>query len=89
MSTIIHASHTQSKARENPSIRCLVEGVGASSPVGEEHAESNSLHDAGKSTNSNSVDGALLSQDLGDDLVQLARKEVFKGKNLPKEQRWP
>jgi len=52
--------------------RRLVEGVGAGSPVGEEHAESDSLERAGKSTNGNGVHGALLSEDLGDNLVEVS-----------------
>ena len=49
--------------------RRLVEGVGAGSPVGEEHAETDGLEDAGKSTNGDGVHGALLGDDLGDNLL--------------------
>lgn len=49
-------------------MRRLVKRVGAGTPVGEEHAEANSLEDAGNSTNGNCVHGALLSDDLGDNL---------------------
>jgi hypothetical protein len=48
--------------------RHLVEGVGAGSPVGEEHAEADGLEDAGDGTDSNGVERTLLSEDLGDDL---------------------
>lgn len=48
--------------------RRLVEGVGAGTPVGEEHAQANSLEDAGNGTNGNCVNGALLGDNLGDDL---------------------
>ena len=48
--------------------RRLVEGVGAGSPVGEEHAETDGLEDAGKGTNGNGVHGALLGDYLGDNL---------------------
>jgi hypothetical protein len=50
--------------------RRLVEGVGAGSPVGEEHAETDGLEDAGKSTNGDGVHGALLGDDLGDNLLE-------------------
>lgn len=46
----------------------LIEGVGAGSPVGEEQAEADGLKDAGKSADGDGVHGALLGNDLGDDL---------------------
>ena len=49
--------------------RRLVEGVGAGSPVGEEQAETDSLEDAGKSADGDGVHGALLGDDLGDNLL--------------------
>ena len=52
--------------------RRLVEGVGAGSPVGEEHAETDSLEHAGESTDGDGVHGTLLSEDLGDNLVEVS-----------------
>ena len=49
--------------------RRLVEGVGAGSPVGEEQAEADSLEHAGNSADVDGVHGALLGDDLGDDLL--------------------
>lgn len=49
--------------------RRLVEWVGASSPPGEEHAQADSLEDASEGTNSDSVHGALLGEDLRDELA--------------------
>ena len=49
--------------------RRLVEGVGAGSPVGEEQAETDSLEDAGNSADGDGVHGALLGDDLGDNLL--------------------
>lgn len=58
----------------------LVEGVGAGSPVGEEQAEADSLEDAGNSADGNGVERALLSKDLGDNLmaVRYTRKDELK-----------
>ena len=49
--------------------RRLVEGVGAGSPVGEEQAEADSLEHAGNSADGDGVHGALLGDDLGDNLL--------------------
>ena len=49
--------------------RRLIEGVGAGSPVGEEQAETDGLKDAGKSADGDGVHGALLGDDLGDNLL--------------------
>lgn len=46
----------------------LVEWVGAGAPVGEEQAEADGLEDARQGANSNGVEWALLSEDLGDEL---------------------
>jgi hypothetical protein len=46
----------------------LVEGVGAGAPVGEGHAEADSLEYAGGSTDGNGVKRTLLGDNLGDDL---------------------
>jgi hypothetical protein len=51
--------------------RRLVEGVGAGTPVCEEQAKTNGLEDAGKSTNSDGINGTLLGDDLCDELVML------------------
>lgn len=37
-------------------------------PPGHEHAEADGLEDAGKSTNGDGVERALLGEDLGDEL---------------------
>lgn len=50
----------------------LVEGVGAGSPVGEEHGETDGLSDAGSSTDGDGVQGTLLGDDLGDDLWEVS-----------------
>ena len=60
-------------ARSFYSTEHLVEGVGAGAPVREEHAEAHGLEDAGQSTDGNGVEGALLGEDLGDELVLLVR----------------
>jgi hypothetical protein len=61
------------KLLHKPSVtRRLVEGVGAGSPVGKEHAETDSLEDTGNGANGDGVQRALLSEDLGDDLGTLA-----------------
>jgi hypothetical protein len=73
----------------------LVEGVGAGSPVGEEQGETDGLEGAGKSTDGDSVHGALLGEHLGDDLVNISvyskyGLEAFAGwprDDLRKEQR--
>ena len=49
--------------------RRLVEEVGAGSPVGEEQAEADSLEHAGNSADGDGVHGALLGDDLGDNLL--------------------
>jgi len=49
--------------------RHLVERVGASAPVGQEQRKTNGLHDTGNSTNSDGVKGALLGENLGEDLI--------------------
>lgn len=46
----------------------LVERVGASAPVGEEHAQADGLEDAGNSTNGDLVKRALLGGNGGDEL---------------------
>ena len=46
----------------------LVERVGAGSPVGHEHGETDSLEDASESADSDGVEGTLLSCNLGDEL---------------------
>ena len=56
----------------NHTSRRLLEGVGAGSPVGEEHAEADGLEDTGKSTDGDGVKGTLLGQDLGEDLVMIS-----------------
>jgi hypothetical protein len=48
--------------------RCLVEGVGAGSPVGEEQAKADGLENTGNGTDSNGVERTLLGEDLGDNL---------------------
>ena len=47
----------------------LVEGVGAGSPVSEEQRETDGLECTGKSTDGDSVHGALLGEHLGDNLL--------------------
>ena len=47
---------------------CLVEWVGARSPVGQEQTKAHGLEDTANSTNSNCLKGTLLSEDLGYDL---------------------
>lgn len=49
-------------------IHRLVEWVGPGSPVCEEHAQADSLEQAGQNTNGNSVKRSLLSDDTGEDL---------------------
>jgi hypothetical protein len=75
----MHRSTHSRPPNENPKLPYkllvtirLVEGVGAGSPVGEEQAEANSLEDAGDGTYGNGVERALLSQNLGDDLVSIS-----------------
>lgn len=46
----------------------LLEWVGAGTPPGEEHAETDSLEHAGNNTNGDSVEWALLGDDGGDEL---------------------
>lgn len=46
----------------------LVKWVGSCAPVGEEHAEANSLEDTADNSDGNSVEWALLGHDLCDDL---------------------
>lgn len=49
-------------------IERLVERVGAGAPVRQEEREADRLEDAGNSTNCDSIQWALLSEDLRDDL---------------------
>ncbi len=57
-----------------PQTSCLVEWVGAGAPPGHEHGETDSLEDAGQGADSDGVERALLSGDLGDELcTTLAR----------------
>jgi hypothetical protein len=46
----------------------LVEWVGAGSPVCEEHAETDSLEDAGQDANSDGINWTLLNDELRDEL---------------------
>ena len=50
-------------------INCLVEWVGAGSPPGEEQAQANGLEDAGKSSDSNSIERAFFREYLRDKLI--------------------
>lgn len=67
--------------------RHLLEWVGAGSPVGQEEGESNSLEDAGKSTNGDGVKWSLLSGDLGDELEIVSICSSSCQNNLQMEQR--
>lgn len=71
--------------------RRLVKGVGAGAPVGEEYAEADSLEDAGNGTNGNGVDGALLRDNLRDNLAcsvsfHLLGQSFQARAHVPKEQ---
>lgn len=59
---ILRSSRRYEKATD------LLEWVGAGSPVGEEHGETDSLEDAGKSADGNGVKRTLLGEDSGDEL---------------------
>lgn len=50
----------------------LVEWVGSSAPVGEEQAETDGFEEAGKDTNSDSVDRSVLSNEGRDELVTVS-----------------
>jgi hypothetical protein len=56
---------------------CLVEGVGASSPPGQEQAETDGLEYPGYSTHGNGIKRSLLGEDLADELL-IASKPVSK-----------
>lgn len=58
-------------------MRRLVEGVGVSSPVGEEQAKTNSLEHTGKGSHCNSVERTLLGEDLRDELYIKRLAVVF------------
>jgi hypothetical protein len=69
--------------------RCLVEGVGAGSPVGEEHAEANSLEDTGNGADSNGVERTLLGEDLRDNLCRVSvDHEVYMETGVVMTYRW-
>lgn len=50
-------------------INLVAEWVGASAPVGQEHAEADGLEDASQSSDGDSVEGTLLGEDLSDELA--------------------
>ena len=54
----------------------LVEWVGSGAPVGEEHAEANSLEDLGDNTDGDEVKRSLLGNDLSDELDEVSRRSV-------------
>lgn len=56
----------------------LVEGVGTSSPPGEEQAESDSLEHPGHSANGNGIKRTLLGEDLADELLVASNRLVNK-----------
>lgn len=58
-----HLDSTFSVETEN-----LVKGVGPGAPPGEHHAETDSLGEAGDSADGKGVDGALLGEELADEL---------------------
>lgn len=67
---IDHRSCSQdSKATES-----LVEGVGASSPPGQEQAESDGLEDSGYRANGNGIKRTLLGEDLADELLIVVKR---------------
>ena len=52
----------------------LVEWVGSGAPVGEEQAQSHCLEDAGNDTNGDLIQGALLSDNLRDELQRVSKE---------------
>ena len=58
------------------SINRLVEWVGPGAPVCEEHAETDSLEQAGQNTNGNSVKRSLLSDNTSNDLEDVSTQKT-------------
>lgn len=54
--------------------KSLVEGVGASSPPGQEQAESDGLEHSGHGANGNGIEGTLLGEDLADELLVVGKE---------------
>jgi hypothetical protein len=54
----------------------LVEWVGSGAPVREEHAETDSLEQAGQNTNGNSVERSLLGDNTGNDLRDVSTQKT-------------
>lgn len=55
---------------------CLVEGVGASSPPGEEQAEADGLEHSAHGADGNGIKGPLLGEDLTDELFMACKRLV-------------
>lgn len=62
------STHTFIRQLQHQCSARLVEWVGSSTPVCKEHAETDGLEDTGQDTDGDGVEGALLSDNLGDDL---------------------
>ena len=63
------------------SINRLVEWVGSGAPVCEEHAEADSLEQAGQNTNGNSVERSLFSDNAGEELENVSVVIGLKGES--------